>query len=83
VADYYELPVNKGVLVVAIAPDSPVDKAGIRRGDIILEFDNKRIDCVEELQSILLERKPGDRAELTILRGSKKGQLEVILERIP
>jgi serine protease Do len=83
VADYYELPVNKGVLVVAIAPDSPVDKAGIRRGDIILEFDNKRIDRVEELQSILLERKPGDRAELTILRGSKKGQLEVILERIP
>ena len=83
VADYYELQVNKGVLVVDIAPDSPVDKAGIRRGDIILEFDNKRVDRVEELQSILLERKPGEKAELTILRGLKKGRLEVILERIP
>lgn len=83
VADYYELPVNKGVLVVNIAPDSPADKAGIRRGDIILEFDNKRIDRVEELQSILLERKPGDKAGLTILRGLKKGLLEVILERVP
>jgi serine protease Do len=83
VADYYELPVNKGVLVVNITPDSPVDKAGIKRGDIILEFDNKRVDRVEELQSILLERRPGDKAGLTILRGLKKGLLEVILERVP
>jgi len=83
VADYYELPVNTGVLVVDIAPDSPVDKAGIRRGDIILEFDNKRVDRVEELQRILLERKPGEKAELTILRGLKKGRLEVTLERVP
>ena len=83
VADYYELPVNKGVLAVNIAPDSPADKAGIKRGDIILEFDNKRVDRVEELQSILLERKPGDKAGLTILRGLKKGLLEVILERVP
>ncbi len=83
VADYYELQVNKGVLVVDIAPDSPVDKAGIRRGDIILEFDNKMVDRVEELQSILLQRKPGDKAELTILRGLKKGRLELILERVP
>jgi len=30
VADYYELPVNKGVLVVNIAPDSTADKAGAR-----------------------------------------------------
>lgn len=83
VADYYELPVMKGVLVVNIASESPADKAGIREGDIILEFDNKRVDRVEELQSILQERKPGDKAELTILRGIKKGQLEVILERAP
>jgi len=83
VADYYELPVNKGVLVVNIAPDSPVDKAGIRQGDIVLEFDNKKVDSVEDLQSVLLERKPGDRAELTILRGLKTGRLELILERVP
>jgi serine protease Do len=83
VADYYELPVNKGVLVVNIAPDSPVDKAGIRQGDIVLEFDNKKVDRVEDLQSVLLERKPGDRAELTILRGLKTGRLELILERVP
>lgn len=83
VADYYELPVTKGVLVVNIASDSPADKAGMRRGDIILEFDNKSVDRIEELQSILQERKPGAKAELTILRDLRKGRLEVILERMP
>lgn len=83
VADYYELPVNKGILVVNIASNSPADKAGMRRGDIIVEFDGKEVNRVEELQSVLLERRPGDKAELTLLRGSKRGRLEVILERLP
>lgn len=83
VADYYELPVQKGVLVVNIASNSPADKAGLRRGDIIVEFDSKDVNRVEELQSVLLERRAGDRAELTILRGSRRGRLEVILERLP
>jgi len=83
VADYYELPADRGVLIANIEPDSPADKAGIERGDIILEFDNRRIERVEELQNVLQKRKPGERAELTIIRGSKKGRLEVILERLP
>jgi serine protease Do len=83
VADYYELPVNKGILVVNIASDSPADKAGMKRGDIIVEFDSKDVSRVEELQTILLERRPDDKAELTILRGLRRGRLEVILERVP
>jgi serine protease Do len=83
VADYYELPVSKGVLVANISSNSPADKAGMRRGDIIVEFDSKDVNRVEELQNILLERRPGDKAELTILRGLRRGRLEVILERLP
>lgn len=82
VADHYGLAVESGVLVVNVAPSSPADKAGMRRGDIILEFDNKGIRRVEDLQRILLQRKPGDTVGAFILRGSRKGQLEVILERM-
>jgi len=83
VSDHYELPVERGVLVSKVEPDSPAEKSGIMPGDIILEFDNKRVDRVEEIQNILQERKPGDSAELTIIRGLKKGRLEVVLERMP
>lgn len=82
VADHYGLAVSGGVLVVNVAPDSPADKAGMRRGDIILEFDDGGIRRVEDLQRILLQRKPGDRVGVFILRGSRKGQLEVVLERM-
>jgi len=83
VADHYELPVERGVLIAKVEPDSPAEKSGIAQGDIILEFDGEKTDRVEDLQKILRNRKPGDRAELTIVRDMKKGRLEVILERMP
>ena len=83
VSAQYELPVERGVLVVNVVSNSPADKARLKRGDIILEFDNKGITRIEELQNILSERKPGERAELTIQRGLRKGRSEVILERTP
>lgn len=83
VADHYGLPVEKGVLVVNVAPDSPAHESGIEKGDIILELDERSVDRVEDLQNILLERKPGERIELSILRGFKKGRLEVTLQRMP
>ena len=83
VAAQYELPVDRGVFIANIAPSSPAGKAGIRERDIILEFDDKRVDHIEELQGILQQRKPGDRVGLTVQRGSRKGRLEVVLETLP
>ncbi|MEM2110410.1 MAG: trypsin-like peptidase domain-containing protein [Candidatus Bathyarchaeia archaeon] len=82
-AEHYDLPVERGVLVINVAPGSPADKAGLEKDDIILEFDNERIDRIEELQSLLAKRKHGHRCEIVVLRGSRKGRLEVILEREP
>jgi serine protease Do len=83
VAGHYELPVQKGVLVVDVVSGSPAEKGGVRKGDIILEFDSVEVGRVEDLQGILQKRRAGDRAGLTIMRGSRKGQLQVVLERTP
>ena len=83
IAEYYNLPVERGVLVIRVTPDSPADKAGIRQGDIILEFDNKRVDRIEDLQGILAEKKHGYECEATILRGLRKLRVRVLLEREP
>ncbi|MCS7120785.1 MAG: trypsin-like peptidase domain-containing protein [Nitrososphaerota archaeon] len=82
IADHYDLPVDMGVLVVNVEPDSPADKAGIIRGDIILEFDGERISTIEDLQSRIRMRKPGDVVSILILRGLTKGVVEVTLESI-
>jgi len=83
VAGQYGLPADRGVLVVNVTLGSPADKAGIERGDIILDLANRRIDTLNDLQRSLLERKPGDRVDVTVLRGARKGRLEVVLERMP
>jgi len=83
VAYHYGIPVDRGVYVVNVTPDSPADKSGMERGDILLEIGSKRIDTIDELQRSLLERKPGDRLEVTVLRGRQKGRIGVILERMP
>jgi len=83
IAAQYELPGDRGVFIANIAPDSPAEKAGMRQRDIVLEFDNRKVDRIEELQRMLTERNPGDRVELTVLRGRRTGRLEIVLERVP
>ncbi|MEM1586160.1 MAG: trypsin-like peptidase domain-containing protein [Candidatus Bathyarchaeia archaeon] len=81
IALYYDLPVEHGVLVVRVVPGSPAERVGIERGDIILEFDGKRIDKIEDLQKILSEKTHGCECEATVLRGLRKFKVKVLLER--
>ncbi|MEM3955317.1 MAG: trypsin-like peptidase domain-containing protein [Candidatus Bathyarchaeia archaeon] len=83
IALQYDLPVEHGILVVNVVSGSPADKAGIVRGDIILEFDGKRVDRIEDLQKILLEKRHGYECEAIIVRGMRKYRVRVILEREP
>jgi len=83
VAAQYRLPVESGVLIANVESDSPSSKAGMKKDDIILGMNGKRIDSIEELQDILREKQPGEKAELTILRDLRQARLEVLLERTP
>jgi len=60
-------------------PGSPAEKAGIKRDDIILEFDHQKITSKNPLAKIILQYSPSDRVSLKILRDNKKINLEVVL----
>lgn len=75
---------QKGLLVTAVSPDGPADKAGIRPdtgtrssgptgdGDIIVSIDNVRIEDLYDLRSyIMLNTSPGDTIIIEILRNNK------------
>jgi serine protease Do len=83
VAAQYRLPVERGVLVLGIESDSPAEKSGVRQGDIIIELNSQTINRVEDLQQLLQERTAGDKVELTIIRDSRPGKLQITLERMP
>lgn len=84
-ANSHKLPVNEGAYLTtndgssAIIKDSPADKAGLRTGDIITAIDGEKITSNKSLSSITSHKKPGDKVELTILRGDEEKKITVEL----
>jgi serine protease Do len=67
----------QGALVSSVAKNSPADKAGLQRGDIILEFNNQTIDSMNDLPRLVAAVPVGDKAELTLFRKGKKKTVAV------
>ena len=71
---------EQGLLISRVAEDSPAEKAGLIRGDILLEIDGKPAESTAELRELLSDYKAGERAVLTILRGGDERKVTVTLE---
>jgi serine protease Do len=74
---------EKGALVGDVAKGSPAEKAGIRRGDIILEFNGRKVTDVGTLRNMVAQSKVGSELELRILRGSREYVLKVVIVELP
>ena len=61
----------EGALVASVGENSPADKAGIKAGDIILEFDGKTIDTMRTLPKVVANTKVGKSVQLKIWRNKK------------
>lgn len=73
----------EGAFVSLVVPDSPADKAGIERGDIIVKIDDEEITTDNTLAKVISQYKVGDTVKLTIDRGGEDLAVEVKLESIP
>ena len=71
IADVEKLKRPEGALVASVGENSPADKAGIKAGDIILEFDGKKIDTMRTLPKVVANTKVGKSVQLKIWRNKK------------
>jgi len=83
ISRYYDLPVERGVLVTKVVDESPAQLARIVAGDIMLRLDGAAIYSVEDLLSEIHNRKIGDKVKLAILRRGREQSIEVTLSKIP
>ncbi|MFW6124142.1 MAG: PDZ domain-containing protein [Acidobacteriota bacterium] len=67
------------VQVVEVDEESPAKKAGLREGDIIIEFDGEKVTSTSMLAHEIRMHKPGDKIEIVIKRNQKKDNLQVEL----
>jgi S1-C subfamily serine protease len=77
VVRYYNLPAEKGILVISTEDNSPARRAGITLGDIIISFDNQIVQDIDDLQKMLTEKEIGVKIPLTVIRRTEKLDLEV------
>ncbi len=61
-----------GALVAEVNPGTPADKAGIKRGDIIIDFNGSPIKHMNELPRLVAATQPGTKATVTVLRDGKE-----------
>ena len=98
VAALFRLPVNRGVLVGTVCPKSGAAAAGVRAatqevtlagmtwplgGDILVKADGLRVGSLEQLRTIVADKKPGDTVELELDRKNSTLDVKVKLGRQP
>jgi len=80
IAEQVHLPKDAtGVIVTDTIPDSPADKAGVKRGDVILSVNGKAIKDHDELRLIISQMSPGSKVALGVSRDGKPLTLAVTL----
>jgi S1-C subfamily serine protease len=75
---HYLLPASTAVLVISLNPDGPAGRAGVREGDMIVEFNGSAVPSIDALHKLLTAERIGIRTTLTVIRGTERLPLEIV-----
>ena len=75
-----DLGTNEGVYVAEVVEGSSAEAAGIKKGDVIVAVDGKKVTKMSELQELLSKKRPGEQVNLTYLHNKAKHSKLVVLK---
>jgi len=77
-----DLDVVEGVYIDKVTDASAAEEAGLQKGDVITEFDGKKVSKMSELQEAIAQHRPGDKVSITYKRAKKESTVKVTLRNI-
>jgi S1-C subfamily serine protease len=77
VVRFYNLPVESAVLVAGVEAASPAEAAGLMEGDLIYEFNGKKVSSLDEMHRLLMGELIGQKVALQVIRRTEKLTLTV------
>jgi len=83
IAKQFGLSEVRGVLVGDVSPDSPSSRAGLKRGDVILQLNSQAVNSANELRLRISQTAPGTTVKLEVWREGKTQDVGVTLGELP
>ncbi len=83
IAQKFGLEKSRGALVSDVTKGSPAEKAGILRGDIVIEFNRKEVKDVASLRNMVSQSKVGSDVLIKILRSGKEYAVRLVVAELP
>ena len=82
-AKAFDLPEDqKGVVIAQVYPDSPAEKAGIKRDDIVVAINGREVKSLQDLRLMVSQFLPGTEVSLKVLRDGKEQTIKVELGKL-
>jgi len=79
IKDKFDLKTEEGALIGEVTKDSPADKGGLKRGDVITNFDGKKVKAMNTLPAMVAETLVGKEVEILIIRKGKEKRLTITI----
>ncbi len=79
----FNLQDDKGVLLSEIVEGGPAEKGGLKKGDVIVEFDNKKVESPIALRNMVAATVPNQSVTVRVIRDGKLLNLKVIIAELP
>ncbi len=82
-AKQFNLKDEIGALVGDVVENSPAEKSGIKRGDVIMEYDGKKIEGPNSLRNMVANTSPGEVHQMKVLRDNKTVIIQLTIGELP
>jgi len=76
-AESFNLPTTNGTLIAGVQPGGPAERAGIRRGDILMAVESQVVTDSTRMLNLIAALKPGEQATLKILRDDEEALVQI------
>ena len=82
-AEALELNTRNGALITDVLNDSPAMLGGIEEGDVIIEFDGKKIENTSNLKNVVSLTAPDSKSKVKVVRNGREKNISVVLKELP
>src|SRR4030095_9709040 len=78
-----DLPAARGAIVTNVSPAGPAEKAGLKRGDVIVSINNQTVVDSNSLRNLVASQSPGTNVKVSAVRDGKEQNFQVALAELP